>query len=252
MRSKDLRICALSDTHGRAFSIPDCDIFCHCGDWSPLRIQNDYESMFKWLNKFVQMLYDLPCKYVVIIAGNHDFVMESETATDVFDEIQEQLGYIKTYIDEKGIKRTEKKIHYLDRTSVELMGAKFWGTPVTRQVNRYRKYWAFEKNRPDYDIPKDTDIILTHQPSDWGGLGNVHYGLGSESEELGCKYLTNAVVGTHAKYHLCGHIHTGNHEGCIYPNGPGGAFRLDGTHGINVSMLDEDYEEAYKPFELIY
>ena len=36
MKEQAIQLCALSDTHGFDFGIPPCDIFCHCGDWSPL------------------------------------------------------------------------------------------------------------------------------------------------------------------------------------------------------------------------
>jgi hypothetical protein len=243
MKNNDtIRLCALSDTHGLDFTIPDCNIFCHCGDWSPLAYQSNFEAMVDWLDYFVDTLLHLPCRYVVIIAGNHDLIMESETARDVFDEIQSRQGAIRKYRDEHGILRTDKKIHYLDRSSAELMGLKFWGSPVTQQVNRYRKYWAFETNRPSFDIPSDTDIILTHQPPEWKGLGNVLWGINDPSEPLGCKVLTDAVMQTQAIYHFCGHIHTGNHEVCRYPNG---------TIGVNVSMLDEGYEARYEPFSCV-
>ena len=238
--SNVVHICALSDTHGQDFTIPMCDIFCHCGDWSPLYIQGDFAQMYLWVDSFVETLYNLPCRYVVIIAGNHDLIMESETAANLFDEIQEKLGLIKHYIDDNGERRTEKKIHYLNCHSVKLMGVKFWGSPVTKQINRYRKYWAFETNTPSYDIPTDTDVILTHQPPELNGLGNVRWGICEPSEPLGSMHLTEAVSKTRAQYHFCGHIHTGNHSECRYPNGI--------TVGVNVSILDEDYEKAYDAF----
>ena len=94
-------------------------------------------------------------------------------------------------------------------------------------------------NEPNFDIPNDTDIVLTHQPLEWKGLGNVLWGIDEPSKPLGCKVLTEAVMQTQAKYHFCGHIHTGNHERSRY---------LNGTIGVNVSMLDEGYGAHYKPF----
>ena len=198
--------------------------------------------MYAWLESFIENLHSLPCRYVVIIAGNHDLVMEPDAPNPagIFDEIQEHLGLISHYVDENGSKQSQKKIHYLNESSVELMGLKFWGSPITRQVNRCRKFWAFETNSPHYDIPPDTDIILTHQPSDFNGLGDVHWNSPFPSKPLGCKVLTEAVEMTRAKYHFCGHIHTGNHQASTYRNGI--------TMGVNVSMLDEYYEPAYAPY----
>ena len=135
-------------------------------------------------------------------------------------------------------------MHYLNRTSVGLDGVRFWGSPVTKQINRYRKYWAFETNTPRYDIPEDTEVILTHHPSDYKGLGNTHWRMPEPSKRLGVKSLTDAVLKTKAKMHLCGHIHTGNHSPVVYMNEAQ-------TIGCNVSMLDENYCVAYDPFQFV-
>ena len=49
-----MKICATSDTHGHPFEIPACDVFCHCGDWSPLDIQDDFVRMQEWLECFIK------------------------------------------------------------------------------------------------------------------------------------------------------------------------------------------------------
>lgn len=234
-----MKICALSDTHGYDFTIPSCDVFCHCGDWSPLEIQNDFVSMASWMETFITHLCNLPCRHVVIIAGNHDLIMDSIMGKCLFEDIQYRLGLTKTYIGEDGMPKTEMKVHYLNRESITLEGITFWGSPVTKQINRYRKYWAFETNTPEYDIPEDTDVILTHQPSDYKGLGNTYWRMPEPSKRLGVKALTDAVLKTKAKMHFCGHIHTGNHNPVVYMNEAQ-------TVGCNVSMLDENYDVAFE------
>lgn len=230
-----LKICATSDTHGNKFQIPPCDVFCHCGDWSPLHLQSDMICMQEWLEEFVTSLCSLPCKYVVIIAGNHDLIMQSMLGKNIFQSIQYRLGLTTTFVGDDGLPKTVCKVHYLDRDSVKLDGWTFWGSPVTKQFSRFTKRWAFETHLPAYDIPDDVDVILTHQPSDYGGLGNTYWRKRQKSKRLGSKTLTEAVLKTNAKLHLCGHIHTGNHDGVIYKN-------QAQTFGCNVSMLDEDYQ----------
>ena len=232
-------ICGISDTHGHEFSIDPCDILCHCGDWSPLEIQNDFCAMLKWMEKFITHLCELPCSHVVIIAGNHDRIMDSILGNGIFEDVQYRLGLTSTFIGDDGIPVTRAKVHYLDRESIVLDGLKFWGSPVTKQVNRYCKYWAFETNNPQYDIPPDADVVLTHQPSDYKGLGNTNWHCMEPSKRLGSPSLTEAVTGSNAVLHLCGHIHTGNHECVTYSNYI--------TRGYNVSMLDEGYEKHYEP-----
>lgn len=236
-----MKICALSDTHGYDFTIPKCDVFCHCGDWSPLRIQDDFIAMQTWLEDFIMKLCSLPCKHVIIIAGNHDLCMESVTYRNFFSDTQMKLGMYSTEINqETGISETKTKVIYLNRDSVILNGIKFWGSPVTKQICRSHKYWAFETNTPTYDIPSDADVVLTHQPPTCNGLGNTYWKQSEPSKRLGCKALTEALTASNAKLFLCGHIHTGNHAISTLKNDVG-------TKACNVSMLDENYDITYPP-----
>lgn len=238
-----LKICATSDTHGNPIVIPECDFFCHCGDWSPLYLQDNFVRMQSWLDAFITNLCQLPCRYVVIIAGNHDLIMESMLGKDIFRNTQYRLGLTRTALDSDGIPVQECKVHYLNRDSVTLDGVTLWGSPVTRQINRAVKRWAFETNHPSYDIPSKADIVLTHQPPSCNGLGNTYWKQSTPSKRLGSDELRDAVYGSNAKLLMCGHIHTGNHKMTSLNNEAK-------TRVCNVSYLDEDYEIAYPVTEL--
>ena len=232
-----MKICAISDTHGYTFEVPPCDVFCHCGDWSPTDIQDDFVRMQDWLEEFLKHLCRIPCKHVVLIAGNHDMCMESMMLCHAFKDMQYHLGLTTTVI-ENGYPKHVVKVHYLNRDSIILDGVKFWGSPVTHQVNQYIKRWAFETNSPTYEIPDDADIILTHQPPSGNGLGNTYWKQNRPSKRLGSDELKEAVWNSHAKLLLCGHTHTGNHNLTTLNN-------VAKTKACNVSMLDEQYEVRY-------
>lgn len=179
----------------------------------------------------------LPCKHVVLIAGNHDLCMESMMLCHAFKDMQYHLGLTTTVI-ENGYPKHISKVHYLNRDSIILDGVKFWGSPVTRQVNRHTKRWAFETNSPTYEIPDDADILLTHQPPSCNGLGNTYWKQLAPSKRFGSDKLKEAVWSSNAKLLLCGHIHTGNHKLTTLNN-------VAKTKACNVSMLDEQYEIRY-------
>ena len=184
----------------------------------------------------------LPCKHVVIIAGNHDLCMESMMLCHAFKDMQYNLGLITTVIED-GYPKHISKLHYLNQDSIILDGVKFWGSPITRQVNRHIKRWAFETNSPTYEIPDDADILLTHQPPSCNGLGNTYWKQNRPSERLGSDELKEAVWNSHAKLLLCGHIHTGNHNLTTLNN-------VAKTKACNVSMLNEQYEARYPVTEV--
>lgn len=243
LNSHTLRFCSTSDTHGCRFDVPPCDFFCHCGDWSPLNFQGDFIRMQSWLDEFITYLCNIPCRYVVIIAGNHDLIMESLLGKDIFRNTQYRLGLTRTVFDEVGIPVQECKVHYLNRESVTLDGVTFWGSPVTKQINRYVKRWAFETNNPSYEIPSNADVVLTHQPPSCNGLGNTYWKQSTPSKRLGSDELRDAVYSSAAKLLMCGHIHTGNHKMTSLNN-------ESKTRVCNVSYLDEDYEVAYPVTEV--
>ncbi len=57
--------------------------------------------------------------------------------------------------------------------------------------------------------------------------------------DYGSEALAQAVSVREIGWHLCGHVHSGNH--CRQPFG--GVRSL-----VNVSVKDEDYRVAYEPF----
>ena len=70
----EVKICAISDIHGTLIDVPECDILCICGDILPLDIQRNNDESVAWLaGPFQNWLLEAPCKYVIMIWGNHDW-----------------------------------------------------------------------------------------------------------------------------------------------------------------------------------
>ena len=74
MSSKTVKIVCISDTHGRTDDenfpeIPDGDILLHAGDISQ---EGNLDHVFK----FNDWLGTLPHQYKIVIAGNHDKMLD--------------------------------------------------------------------------------------------------------------------------------------------------------------------------------
>ena len=234
----EVKICAISDIHGSLIDIPECDILCICGDILPLDIQRKNDASVGWLaGTFQKWLLDAPCKYVVMIWGNHDFIGQKyedkyytgdECAQIIF---QNDLG-------------PDPKIYILSDDSIELMGIKFYGTSWCPELKNWAFYADSENLKTYFDmIPCDTDVILTHCPPKFGQQGIVlqpnSWNFGSN---FGCQELQDAIekkfaVKSTSTFILSGHIHSGNH--CEEVCG-GLVYR-------NVSIKDENYEPVYLP-----
>ena len=133
------------------------------------------------------------------------------------------------------------KLIYLCDNSVEIDGIRFYGTPWIADLAR----WAFYKPEDELvkayaNIPKKCDILLTHMPPDACDAGRVlqrdNY---NTMANYGSKALADAIRDREIKYVLCGHVHTGNH--CSEPFGTV-------SNVVNVSIKDEGYKVAFKPF----
>lgn len=205
-----MKVVALSDTHGlhEQVDVPDGDILIHAGDMSMNGSKEEIALFLQWYSF-------LPHEHKILIAGNHDFWMETEKK-HFSDAFWNDLG-----------------VNYLLNESLDIAGIKFYGSPYTPTFSR----WAFmedEENLRDIwaTIPNDTDVLITHGPPkeilDW-----AHY----YREHAGSESLLKAVIkNIRPKYHIFGHIHEDY-----------GMLRLDDITYINVSTCNLQYQTENKP-----
>lgn len=201
-----MKLVLISDTHCYKMPLPDGDILIHAGDLTSGGTIRECQRELDWLNS-------QPYKYVVIVAGNHDFAFEEAKPAL-------KLG----------------RIIYLENDGVEINGIKIYGSPVQPRFMNWafnvdrgeaiRKYW----NR----IPNNVDVLVTHGPPA-GILDQALFG----SEHLGCEELALAVERVKPRIHMFGHIHGGR-----------GYKKFNGTEFFNCSMVDESYRRVHEAWEV--
>lgn len=222
-----MKILGISDLHGILPEITNekFDVLCICGDLFPLKAQNNMPQCKSWLEKrFIKWCESIPCDHVLLIAGNHDLYFERTIRSDI-DSI---------------FKNT--KIHYLENDLTEIDGIKFYGTPYCKIFGM----WAFMRDDEHLsmifnNIPENIDVLLTHDAP----YGTSDICLQNESwitgEHIGNEPLRDAIIAKSPKVNLHGHLHSANHS----------VELLRDTEVYNVSLVDERYELAYPPLELI-
>jgi Icc-related predicted phosphoesterase len=219
------RIVAISDTHGKHHylygNIPDGDILVHTGDFSLQGNAFDGAQFFTWIGRQKH-------KHKIVIAGNHDLIMENLSAEEVASMVPAGV----TYLNDSGC---------------EVEGLKFWGSPV--QPTFFN--WAFNRDRgpkirKHWDlIPNDIDVLLTHGPCYGIVDGAPHYIDYSirlkhtEPRHVGCRDLREAIHRIKPTLHICGHVHSAY-----------GDDVNNGTTFINASICNEEYEVVNKPYVL--
>ncbi len=209
-----MKIAVISDTHNRLKEIidtgmiPDADILIHAGDLTG-------RGTIQEISHFNSQLGRLPHKHKIVIAGNHDWLFQTNP-------------FLARSIITNAI--------YLEDSSVVVGGLKFYGSPW--QPTFYD--WAFNLNRglPILEkwkmIPSDTDVLITHGPPK-GILDNVIDD--SRITSAGCAELRKEVFGRiKPSVHIFGHIHSS----------PGVYIEKETTF-INATILDDSYKIQNKP-----
>lgn len=222
-----MKIVGISDIHGNLIDCPECDVLCIAGDIFPLDIQRIYAGSVGWMRyKFVPWVESLPCKKVVLVAGNHDFLLDTECRS-FYMELRE---FNPCELSEKLI--------YLDKKMVEIDGVTFYGDPTCTGP----RGWAFYRRDEHglFDSIPNCDVLITHQPP----YGKVSTVLQEDSfnygRNYGAKSLTDRLQQGGVKYCLSGHIHSGLHTG----------EKIGECMCYNVSIKDERYVVSYNPFIL--
>lgn len=235
--NEKIKVVAMSDIHGYLppkDSLPKCDIVCIAGDILPLEIQKNSVKSLSWmLLDFKPWADSLDCDKVLFIAGNHDFLFQwigpdqNYTGADVMKNMF-------------GQHRKDTKLVYLQDSSYEYKGKRFYGTPWVADL----KNWAFYKSDKDLEsqwatIPKKCDVLITHMPPKCYGFGQVLQSSFNYGADYGSSILTELISIRDIKYHVFGHVHSGQHN----------SVEVNGTVMANVSLKDEDYKVKYYPFE---
>lgn len=146
-----LRVCIISDTHERhhLLNVPSCDLLVYAGDifmrgrfMSTPKATHELQSLNKWFGA-------QPARHKVIIGGNHDRVLEL-------------LGVQK-------VQELFTNATYLCNSSVELMGLRVFGTPLSNGSSGNSAFQSSEFLQATNDCAQaladsasPVDILVTH------------------------------------------------------------------------------------------
>ena len=239
---KEYKIIATSDIHGELdFRIPIGDILTISGDLCPVRGSHHPVTQENWVkNHFLpwcKELIDLEIvKSVVFINGNHDFYFEKLMKDSKENAFRETLP---------------KGVHYLRDSMVEIDGIKIYGTPFTPTFGRWCNMLPEEALDQIYSkIPEGLDILLSHGPAyGWNDMIEQYpERCWEDDKHIGSKSLRKHILRAKPSWTYVGHIHSGSHKVTTCKMGEPLVSRIE-CKIVNVSLLDEDYEKAYSPYQ---
>lgn len=202
-----MKVVLISDTHTRheKVQVPEGDIIIHAGDVSS---RGTYDEVLR----FIDWFKNLPFRYKIFIAGNHDFYFEKNSPL-----------VRSNFLD---------GLIYLENSMIEIEGLSIYGSPYTPEFFN----WAFMKKRGEEImqvwnmIPPKIDILITHGPP-YSILDKNIMGA-----PCGCEELLKKVKEMKPNVHVFGHIHEAY-----------GMMEDGGTKFFNASILDEGYRVVNKP-----
>lgn len=203
----------ISDTHEKHKQIflPSGDLLVHCGDFT-------FHGDFDKVASFASWMKKQDFKYKICIVGNHELTFaQNNPRRNMFIKLLKEAGII-----------------YLEDSSVEIEGIKFYGSPWTP----FFYDWAFNLPRGKIiaekwkQIPDDVNFLITHGPS-YGILDST-----SDAGSQGCEELAKRIRNlSNLKVHAFGHLHQ-----------DGGKLReLNKVKFVNAAICTDNYKPTNLP-----
>ena len=220
-----MRICAAADLHGSSIALSyigymakehKVDLILIAGDICAGSITRHFVKLLPEISKY-------SCCPIIITLGNHDLISNIEK---YFPGSAEYIAGTKQL--------TKGSVVCLIEQSITFKNLNIWGSPYT---NRYGD-WSWTRDVPNmkFEIPRWTDILLTHSPAFSKG---DHV---PDGKNIGSEALLLAINNTpNLKLHVFGHAHAdGGWEG-----------RIGNTILRNCAMMTENLEINYKGLAII-
>lgn len=218
----------ISDLHGCKPALHGGDLLIVAGDLTARHTLKELDSFNEWMRK-------QDYKKKVLIAGNHDHLLER----GVYDPSNPVDGSV--FLD--------PCIDYLCDSGTEFEGMKIWGSPWTKTfpgINPLCTAFTVESEKEISKkwmlIPRDTNILITHCPS-FGNYDWVKNRDGSIGPSVGSPTLWMLMLSMvpNLKLHVTGHIHEAY----------GYSKHDNGINLVNASIMNEKYQPVNKPVRII-
>jgi len=229
-----IRLMCFSDTHGRHNNIKkenihQCDIAICAGDFSLWGNPSEVRS-------FLTFIKGLPAKHKIIIAGNLDLTFDKERLSLFSQTFEEnEFGDDTNSIKDEFI--NDQSVNYLENSSIELEGIKFYGSPYTPNFGDFG-FPTYSNTAEDVwsNIPLNTDVLITHGPPHLI-LDRTNSGF-----RAGCPFLRKRIEQVVPSLVLFGHIHEAH-----------GCEKIGDTIYSNVSVVDFNRYVVHSPtyFDII-
>ncbi|KGQ06380.1 putative rhamnogalacturonate lyase C [Beauveria bassiana D1-5] len=186
-----ITVVCISDTHNTRPAVPSGDVLVHAGDLAVHGTFAELQAQLAWLNA-------LPHRYKVVVAGNHDLLLDPAFVARSPDRICEEEGAARSDLD-------WGDVVYLNHTLARLTfpdgrAVRVFGSPWTPSFGNWAFQYPHVRTVWPGSVPADVDVLLTHGPP------RGHLDDGGK----GCPQLMNEILRVRPKLVVFGHIHRGH------------------------------------------
>lgn len=197
-------VVCISDTHGTQPLLPEGDLLIHAGDLTEWGTFRELQAQLTWLAQ-------QPHKHKVVIAGNHDLLLDPLFQQDHPEKWKQAHDSASASKDDRPKVADSLQwgdIVYLQNTSTSIAFGNegrtinIFGSPLTPQYGLSAFQYPGGNDVWNRFVPSNTDILLTHGPP-WGHLDSR--GI----RKSGCPSLAKEVARVRPKLVVFGHIHVG-------------------------------------------
>ncbi|KAF7187815.1 putative rhamnogalacturonate lyase C [Pseudocercospora fuligena] len=191
---QNVTLVCISDTHNLIpKQVPFGDVLIHAGDLTQGGTPSEIQAQVDWLDS-------LPHQYKIVIAGNHDSLLEvrSRGTLDLTDQNVDINWRSIIYLQ-----GDPAKLHFPSRgTHGDGCTLKVYGSPIIPHVGGPEHAFQVPRTKDLWTgrVPQDTDVLISHTPP------RYHLDLPGVSP-LGCEYLLREVRRVKPAVHIFGHVH---------------------------------------------
>lgn len=214
-----LRVICVSDTHNTTPDVPDGDILIHAGDLSQYGMFDEIQKQLDWLNS-------LPHRWKIVIAGNHDLLLDPDFVETHPDRELEKEGTQCSDLEWGNViylNNSVSDIEIPSVTSIHNRRLRIFGSPLTPRFGNFA--FQYDPQKPEnHDIweklgvTNDIDIFVTHGPP----LGYLDDG------GKGCALLLKTLWELRPRLMVFGHIHPGR-----------------GQHSLRFDSMEKCYRDIF-------
>ncbi|EER25500.1 hypothetical protein D8B26_000192 [Coccidioides posadasii str. Silveira] len=198
--TKPIQVICISDTHNSTREVSHGDLLIHAGDLTQHGSFEELHDQLRWLST-------LPHPHKVVIAGNHDLLLDSDFVERYPTRFPDHPGLSVFNSDWNDVDYLRDRCVTLNFSNGRRLN--IYGSPQTPEFG----VWAFQypaiRDVWTHRIPDNTNVVVVHGPP------VLHCDVGKKGDG----YLLRELRRVKPQLVVFGHIHDGYGEDYLFHDG---------------------------------